>query len=159
MKNYINYFFVIALLISVAGCNKDEDAAPEPTINHVGEKWNIVSVEYTLIDQNLTGGSQVANSGTATNAGAFYFNAGKGTFEIQIGNTHKEDYYAYTDNGADVSITTITQSVGGNSFSQNVIAISGSKTSSTTMTLTGTITKQSMTGQFVLTGTYTLQKN
>lgn len=158
MKTYQRFVFAIIFVCLALACNKDEDATPEIIVNHVGEKWNIVSVEYTLIDQNLSGGGQLIDIGTATNAGAFYFNNGKGSFDITIKNTNKEDYYGYTETATSVSITDIKQNVSGQDFSQNVIALSGNKTA-TTMTLSGSITKQSTTGQFSLTGTFVLQKN
>ncbi|HEY0655799.1 MAG TPA: hypothetical protein VGD65_21840 [Chryseosolibacter sp.] len=159
MKKYISLLFLLVFSAFVLSCNKEEDPEPENNIDHVGEKWNIVSVEYSMINQNLTNPSQLVQTGTATNAGAFYFNSGKGSFDVTINTTNKQDYFSYTENGSDVSVTSISQNVGGSNFSQNVIALSGQKTSSTTMTLDGTITQQSMTGQFSLTATFTLQKN
>lgn len=159
MKNLSACLWCIALCFVLVSCNKESDPKPDNSINHVGEKWNIVSVEYTLVDQNLTNPGQVASNGTATNAGAFYFDSGKGSFDITINQTTKEDYFSYSETGSDVSITSISQNVGGTNFSQNVIALSGEKTSATTMTLDGSITRQSTTGQFVLTGTFMLQKN
>lgn len=159
MKNLSACIACIALCFVLVSCNKESDPEPENNINHVGDKWNIVSVEYTLIDQNLTNPGQAAKTGTATNAGAFYFSSGKGSFDITIDQTTKEDYFNFTESGSDVSITSISQNLGGTNFSQNVIALSGEKTSATTMTLEGSITQQSMTGQFSLTGTFTLQKN
>lgn len=158
MKKISSLLFMITFCAFLIGCNKDEDAEPN-TINHVGEKWNIVSVEYSMINQNLTNPNQIVQTGTRTNAGAFYFNNGKGSFDVTIDQTNKQDYFSYTENASDVSITSIAQNVGGSNFSQNVIALSGEKTSTTTMTLQGTITQQSMTGQFALTATFTLQKN
>lgn len=159
MKMRLSFLFIFSVCAALTGCNKDEDPEAENTIEHVGEKWNILSVEYSLIDQNLTNPSQVVQTGTATNAGAFYFNSGKGSFDITIKTTNKQDYFSYSETATDVSVTGISQNVGGTNFSQNVIALSGEKTSSTTMTLEGTITQQSMTGQFSLTGSFTLQKN
>jgi hypothetical protein len=159
MKNQFAFFLSVVFCLVLLGCSKESDPKPENTIDHVGEKWNIVSVEYTMIDQNLTNPSQVADNGTAANAGAFYFNSGKGSFDVTINQTRKEDFFSYTESGSDVTITSVSQNVGGTNFSQNVIALSGEKTSATTMTLEGSITKQSMTGQFVLTGTFMLQKN
>lgn len=159
MKTHQKLFLSVAILLTLFACSKDEDATPANTIQHEGEKWNIVSVQYTLIDQNLTAGNQIVNNGTATNAGAFYFNNGKGSFDITINSTHKEDYYGYSESGTEVTITNITQSVNGSAVSQNSIAITGDKTNTTTMVLTGAITKQTTTSQFSLAGTFTLQKN
>jgi hypothetical protein len=157
MKSYSLFFILI--VFSIIGCNKEEDPEPENNIEHVGEKWNIVSADYTLIDQNLTNPSQLVQTGTATNAGAFYFDSGKGSFDITIKTTNKQDYFNYSESGGDVSVTSIAQNTGGTNFSQSVIQLSGKKTSTTSMTLTGTITQQSTTGQFSLSGTFTLEKN
>jgi hypothetical protein len=159
MKTRFSLLMVLAISTFLTGCKKEEDPQPENTVEHVGEKWNIISVEYTLIDQNLTNPGQLVQTGTANNAGAFYFNAGKGSFDITINSTNKQDYFSYSETGSDVSVTSISQNLGGTNFSQSIINISGEKTSATTMTLDGTITQQSMTGQFSLTGTFTLQKN
>lgn len=151
-----------ALSLILLSCNKESDPEPEAKINHTGEKWNIVSADYTLINQDLSNptSSSVQNeSGVLTNVGAFYFDSGKGSFDITIKQTSKEDYFSYTESGSQVSITSVSQNVGGTAFSQNVIALSGEKSSATSMTLEGSITKQSLTGQFVLSGTFVLQKN
>jgi hypothetical protein len=159
MKKNLSFLVLLIFSVCIIACNKDEEPAPENNINHIGEKWNIVSVEYTLIDQNLTNPSQLVQTGTATNAGAFYFDGGKGSFDVTIKTTNKQDYFSYSETGSGVSVTSISQNVGGSTFSQNVISLSGEKTSATAMTLDGTITQQSMTGQFSLTATFTLQKN
>ncbi len=159
MKRQLIRTVIMALCVVALACSKESDPVPASTLNHVGEKWTIVSLEYTMVDQNLSNPSQIATNGTVTNAGAFYFDNGKGSFDILINDTRKEDYFGYTETGTDVSITSIAQNAGSSNFSQNVIAMSGEKTSATTITLDGTITKQSLTGQFVLTGTFTLQKN
>lgn len=160
MKKHLSFLAILIFSVCVLGCNKDEEPEPENKINHVGEKWNIVSVDYTLIDQNLSNPGQLVQTGTATNAGAFYFNGGKGSFDVTINSTNKQDYFNYTETGSDVSVTSISQNVGGSTVSQNVITLSGEKTSATAMTLDGTIIKQlSTSGQFSLTATFTLQKN
>ena len=150
--------FVIGLVL--LSCDKKDDPEPENTVNHVGEKWNIVSADYTLINQDLsTSPSVQTETGVLSNVGAFYFNSGKGSFDITIKETNKQDYFSYSESGTEINLTSISQNVGGTAFSQNVIALSGDKTSATSMTLEGSITKQSMTGQFVLSGTFVLQKN
>lgn len=156
MKKYIGSFLMLSAIILNLACSKD-DPKDENKINHVGEKWNISSVEYNMIDQNLSNPGQSVKTGTASNAGAFYFDGSKGSFDLTIENVHKEDVFSYTENTGEIDITSVGQAVSGASFSQNVIAISGDK-SSTTMTLQGTVTKQSMTGQFVLTATFNLVK-
>lgn len=152
--------FTIGLVLS--SCDKKDDPAPENTVNHVGEKWNIVSADYTLVNQDFsksTSPSVQTETGVLANVGAFYFNSGKGSFDITIKETNKQDYFSYSESGTGINLTSISQNVGGTAFSQNVIALSGEKTSATSMTLEGSITKQSMTGQFVLSGTFVLQKN
>lgn len=160
MKKYLTPMLLLAVSLFFAqACSEDDDPKVEADVlNHVGTPWKISSVEYNLIDQNLTNPSQGFKTGTATNAGTFYFDGTKGSFSFTIEGTKKEDYFNYQEDASDVTITSISQSVGGSALSQNVIALSGDKVSATTMTLSGTITKQSLTGQFVLTATFSLVK-
>jgi hypothetical protein len=155
MKNHINSFLFLAMIVFCFACSEDEPKAPVSTISHAGDKWNISSVEYNIVDQNLS--SPTIKNGTALNAGAFYFDGAKGSFDIRIDNIHKEDVFGFQLDNADVTITSIQQSVQGASISQNVIVLSDEK-DITTMTLSGTITKQAITSQFVLTGTFVLTK-
>lgn len=156
MKTAIRILPVLVIVLASIACEEEETANK---INHTGEKWNITSVEYNIIDQNLSNPSQSVESGTKADAGAFYFDGGKGSFDISVESYHIEDVFNYSEDASDLDITSVDQSVGGSSFSQNVIAISGTKDTNTTMTLEGTVTKQSMTSQFVLTATFTLTKN
>lgn len=157
MKKQVSYLFVLCAIILSAACSKDEPKQKEPAINHVGEKWNVSSVEYNMINQSLTNPGQAVKQGTATNAGAFYFDGGKGSFDITIDGVHKEDVFGYTESTTEINITSISQAVSGAAVSQNVIVLSGDR-NTTTMTVDGTVTKQSMSGQFVLTATFTLVK-
>ena len=162
MKTLSIALSTFAICLALFSCDKKEDPEPEIVVNHVGEKWNIASVTYTLVNQdfkNPTSSFIGADNGTLANAGAFYFNSPKGSFDITIKETNTQDYFSYTESGTSVTVTSIAQSIGGNEFSQYVIALSGEKTSATTMTLEGSITRQSLSGQFVLTGTFLLQKN
>ena len=154
MKNKLNFLLLLGISVLFGACSQDEN--DENKINHVGEKWNIVSVDYSLIDQSPT--NQAVKSGTLANAGAFYFDVGKGSFDITIEGYHKEDVFAFSEDASTVTITTISQSVSGSSVSQNVIALSGDKNSDTARTLDGTVTKQTSTSQFILTATYALEK-
>lgn len=155
MKNHINFFLSLLMVVFCFACSKDDPEADKNTVNHVGEKWNISSVDYNIVDQDLT--SPAIKNGTASNAGAFYFDGANGSFDIKIEDYHKEDVFGFQLNNTDVTITSIEQSVQGASISQNVIVLSGEK-DLTTMTLSGTITKQAVTSQFVLTGTFVLVK-
>jgi hypothetical protein len=156
IKTILSVFLLSFIFIS---CSKDDDEnVVTNRISHVGEKWKITSVEYTIVDQNLTNPAQGATMGTATNAGAFYFNSGKGSFDIVIEKYHEEDFFSYTETTTDISITSVSQSVGGSSVSQSAIVISGDKAGATAMTVEGTVTRQSLTSQFVLTGTFNLVK-
>ena len=146
-------FFVIALFAAVlVSCSDDEKTVKgDPDLTHEGVQWNIESAEYTLVDQNVSGGiGQTFKQGTKANAGTFYFVDGgeKGSFEMNIEGYNKEDAFAYTNSNGDVSIIAIDQQVGVQT-NQNVIALTGSSTE-TEITLSGTITKQSTSGQFVL---------
>jgi len=157
MKNYLMTLTACTFVALTISCSEDEPKK-ENEINHVGEKWKINSVEYNIIDQNLTNPSQAVKNGTATDAGAFYFDGAKGSFDITIDGIHKEDVFSFQQDANSINITSIAQSVSGASVSQNVIVISGEKNTSTTMSLNGTITKQSLAGQFVMTATFSLVK-
>lgn len=161
MKFRMLFFFVLALSATMISCSDDEEARKgDPDITHEGVQWNIASVEYTLIDQS-TGGSglgQTYKAGTKENAGTFYFleSGAKGSFEMNVEGYNKEDAFNYTDADGSISIVTIDQSVG-TTTNQNVLALSGNS-SDTEKTLSGTIVKQSTSGQFILTVEMTLVK-
>lgn len=157
MKKYLSpVLFLAVSLFFVQACSEDDPKEQESTINHVGTPWKVSTVEYNLIDQSMT--SQIIKSGTASDAGTFYFDGAKGSFDIKIEGSRKEDVFSYQEDASDVTITSISQNVGGSALSQNVIALNGDKLSATTMTLQGSITKQSLTGQYVLTATFSLVK-
>lgn len=156
MKTKVLLCFVWVSLV-LSACSKDDDAKPKSKISHVGQKWVISSVEYNIIDQSFSNPSQWYSSGTATNAGAFYFNGAEGSFDIVIDNKHTEDYFGYTENESGISIVTVDQNISASRFSQNIIAITGGVDGGT-MTLSGTFTKQNMAQQYVFTGNFTLTK-
>ena len=149
---------LIALLFisSLISCSKDEDVAPSK-LNHAGEKWKITSVEYTIVDQSLSNPANWVQTGTANNAGAFYFNGSEGSFDIVINDQRQEDYYGYTMDGSSVSIVTVEQSISPSKFSQSVIAFTGDQDGNT-MTISGTFTKQGGISQYVFTGDFVLTK-
>ena len=154
MKSKIFFFMTVVVAGVLISCSDDEvKLKGDPDIVHEGEKWTIASIEYTLIDQGLSGSSvnQTFKEGTKANAGSFYFvNGGvKGSFEMNIEGYNKEDLFEYDDTDGSVSISQISQTVGVTT-NQNVVEIGGSSTE-TEMTLSGIISKQSMTSQFVLT--------
>lgn len=156
MKSKMLFFFVLALSAAMISCSDDEEEARkgDPDVTHEGTKWNIASVDYMLVDQNLSGGAagQTYKTGTKENAGTFYFVEGsdKGSFEMNIEGYNKEDLFNYSsDDAGSVSIFDIQQSVGV-STNQNVIIINGTS-SATEMVLDGSIVKQSTTSQFFLT--------
>lgn len=150
----------MAFLPIVISCSDDKEVkkTSDPDVTHTGEKWNIASLEYLLIDQS-TGGSigQTIKSDTKANAGSFYFDTDKGSFEFDIEGYHKEDVFSFTKDGSDMTVINVEQGAGA-TISQNILALTGSQTSDDEMTLDGNITKQSATGQFVLTATFTLVK-
>jgi len=160
MKIARNQLVLSALLIMVVlgACSKEEDAVPQPKLVHTGEKWNIASVEYTIIDQNLSNPAQGIKTGTKTNAGAFYFDGSEGSFDIVIDKSRLEDYFSYSDDEGEITVISIDQDISGTKVSQNIIALVGEKVT-TTMTLSGTFTSQSLTKQFVFTGTFELIKD
>lgn len=144
-----------AFLFLLIGCGGED---PETNrIKHKGEKWNIVSMEYNVIDLSLT--SPMIKSGTQNNAGAFYFDQSSGSFDIRIDNWQKEDVFGFSEKSGEITIISVQQNVSVSSFSQNVIAITGQKNSSSSMALQGTITNQSLSGELVFTGSFTLSKN
>lgn len=150
----------MAFLPVVISCSDDKEVkkASDPDVTHTGEKWNIASLEYMLIDQSAGGSvSQTIKSGTKANAGSFYFDTDQGSFEFDIEGYHKEDLFNFTKDGSEMTIINVEQGVG-TTISQNILAITGSQASDDEMTLDGNITKQSTTGQFVLTATFTLVK-
>lgn len=156
MKKLISTGLIKVIAISLLSCANNDPEDPQITINHIGEKWNITTLEYNLVDQNFT--SPKIKNGTTTNAGAFYFDGNRGSFDIRTDDIKKEDVFGLRLNDDDISITSIEQSVQGLSFSQNVIVLSGEKTGNNSMSLSGTITTQSLSGQFVLTATFVLMK-
>jgi uncharacterized protein YdeI (BOF family) len=143
--------YLFALIIISAACSDDKEnkRKGDADVTHTGDKWNIASVDYMLIDQST--GGQTMKNGTKTNVGSFYFDGAKGSFEMELEGYHKEDVFSFVNNQGSVSITTIDQSVGGGTISQNVLSLSGDYDTDTQITLSGTIVKQSTTGQFVLT--------
>ncbi len=152
----IGFLLTVAIGALVSSCSKDDPKDPQITINHIGEKWNISSLEYSVVNMAIT--NPTVKNGTTRDAGAFYFDGSKGSFDIKIDDIEKEDVFGFIQNDSDISITSIEQSVQGASFSQNVIVLSGERIGNTSMDLSGTITTQSLDGQFVLTGTFVLTK-
>jgi hypothetical protein len=161
MKSKLLYFFVFIASATFVSCSEDDEKKlkGDPDLTHTGDKWIITSIDYTLIDQNTSGSGagQTFKSGS-NGTGAFYFVDGeaKGSFEMTMEGYNKEDVFNYTIDGESVSIVTIEQSVGATT-NQNVVALSGSS-SETEMSLSGTIVKQSTTGQFLLEFEAVLEK-
>lgn len=158
MKSKMLFFCLALVSAGIFSCSEDDEVKRkgDGDVTHEGAKWNIASVEYMLIDQSTTG--QTFKNGTKENAGAFYFVDGgtKGSFEMTVEGYNKEDVFNYTIDNGSVSILDVEQSVGV-STNQNILVINGEATE-TSMSLEGTITKQSTTGQFVLTVTLSLVK-
>jgi hypothetical protein len=149
-------FIAFMLISSLFSCSKDEDVSPSK-LNHVGEKWKITSVEYTIVDQSLSNPANWVKTGTAANAGSFYFNGSEGSFDIVINDQRQEDYFGYTNDNGSVSIITVEQSISPSRFSQSVIAFSGDQEEAT-MQISGTFTKQAGVSQYVFTGDFVLTK-
>ena len=146
----------VLLISSLISCSKDDDATPS-RLKHNGERWKIVSVDYNIVDQSLSNPMNWVKTGTAKDAGSFYFDGSKGSFDILINDDRLEDYYGYTMDGSSVSIVTVEQSVSPSHFSQNVIAFSGD-VDGTSMTISGTFTRQGGLSQYVFTGDFVLVK-
>jgi hypothetical protein len=144
-------------LAALISCSKDDDAIPGSKLEHVGQKWTITSVNYTIVDQSLSNPANWIQTGTASNAGAFYLNGSEGSFDILINKNRQEDYFGYSMDNSAITIVQIDQSVSTAKFSQSIIAFNGEQSSSS-MTLNGTFTRQSTSGQYVFTGDFVLTK-
>jgi hypothetical protein len=165
MKAKIWFFSLFVLPLALISCSEDEKEVRkgDPDITHESahSQWNIVSADYTLIDQNTSGTvGQTFKTGTKENAGTFYFSDDltSGSFEMNIEGYNKEDVFnsnSDSDSGS-ISIFSIEQNVGVQT-NQNILSINGDATA-TEMTLEGTIVKQSTTGQFMLTVSLSLVK-
>ena len=155
MKSRLYFFVIVLMSAAVFSCSDDDEVTRkgDPDITHEGDTWTVSSIDYSLIDQNLSGTAvgQTYKEGSKENAGTFYFvNGGeKGSFELEIEGYNKEDFFSYTIVDGSVDISVISQSVGVTT-NQNVIQIDGAQVDAQ-MTLSGVITKQSTSGQFILT--------
>ena len=157
MKSRLLLFFAVIMSATLISCSDDEvKMKGDPDITHEGAKWDITAINYTLIDQSTSG--QTFKSGS-NGTGAFYFVDGEtvGSFEMTMEGYNKEDFFNYTVDGESLTVVAVEQSAGTNTY-QNVFALSGTVVSETERTLTGVITKQSTTGQFVLEFDVELQK-
>lgn len=155
MKSRMPFLMAALVCVALVSCSDDEDVKRkgDPDITHEGEKWTVASVDYTLIDQGLSGSSvnQTFKEGTKENAGFFYFVDGgeKGSFELSLEGYNKEDFFSYQITDGSISVFEISQSAGVTT-NQNVVEFDGTATD-TEITMSGAVTKQSMTGQFILT--------
>jgi hypothetical protein len=159
MKSKMLFFVIAAFAAITFSCSDDKETKRkgDADLVHEGAKWTITASDYMLIDQSTSG--QVFKNGTNA-TGTFYLVDGgtKGSFEMDVAGYNKEDAFTYSiDQAGSVSIMDVEQSVG-TTTNQNILVLSGEKTSETSMTLDGTITKQSTSGQFVLTISVTLTK-
>lgn len=158
MKSTKYFFFLMLAAMAVISCSDDDEVKRkgDPDIKHEGVRWNITSVsEYSLSDVGMT--SVTAKTGSASNAGSFYFNGEtKGSFEMTIEGYNKEDFFNFAKNPDTnaISIFNIDQSVG-TTTNQNVVSISGEYISDTEIELTqvSIIKQSSTTGIFTLTAT------
>ena len=155
MKSKMYFFFLVLFSAALLSCSDDDEVKRkgDPDLTHEGTKWKIASIDYNLFDQSFsgTGVGQTIKEGTKENAGTFYFVEGgdKGSFELEVEGFNKEDVFSYEVSQGSVNISQITQSVG-ITTNQNVVEIDGSQLENE-MELSGLISKQSTTGQFVLT--------
>lgn len=159
MKSKMLFFVIAAFAAITFSCSDDKETKRkgDADLVHEGAKWTITASDYMLIDQSTSG--QVFKNGTNA-TGTFYMVDGgtKGSFEMDVAGYNKEEAFTYSiDQAGSVSIMDVEQSVG-TTTNQNILVLSGEKTSETSMTLDGTITKQSTGGQFVLTISVTLTK-
>ena len=154
--------FVAVLSASILSCSDDKEVKKkgDPDLTHEGVRWNIVNIDYSLMDQSISGGSigQTFKEGSKANAGTFYFvdGDGKGSFELNVEGYNKEDAFNYSIDNGNINIMAISQSVGVKT-NQNILSLSGS-TTETERVISGTIIKQSMSGNFTLTVDMVLEK-
>lgn len=161
MKLKLLFFMTVVFAAIVVSCSDDDEKIKgDPDLTHEGVKWNIKSADYTLIDQNTSGGAigQTYKKGTKLNAGSFWFVDGseKGSFEMNIEGYNKEDAFYYSNDNGSISILKIEQNVG-IATNQNLLSFDGMSTA-TEITLDGEIAKQTTSGNFVLTVSLTLVK-
>ena len=100
MKSKMLFFVAIIASAALISCSEDDEKTlkGDPDITHVGEKWTITSINYTLIDQSTSGGVGQTFKTGSEGTGAFYFVDGqpKGSFEMRIADYNKEDFFNYT---------------------------------------------------------------
>lgn len=162
MKSKLLFLFVAVLSAAVVSCSDDKEVKKkgDPDLTHEGVRWNIVNIDYTLLDQSFSSGSigQTFKEGSKANAGTFYFldDEGRGSFELNVEGYNKEDAFTYSIDNDNINIMAISQSVGVKT-NQNILTLSGS-TTETERIISGTITKQSMSGQFNLTVDMVLER-
>jgi hypothetical protein len=149
MKRLLSFLLATSLFLFPCSKDKDENG---PKLSHVGQKWRIASLDYNIVDMGLSNPMSWVQTGTATNAGYFYLNGSEGSFDIVINGSRKEDYFGYTTDGASITIIQVEQSFSPSRFSQNIITFSGEKDTDN-MSLSGTVTSQAATNQYVFTGT------
>lgn len=155
----VKQLLAFALFLLFLSCSKDDDdGLPGHRLEHVGQKWAITSMTYTVVDESLSNPADRTKTGTAVNPGHFYFDKGTGTFDILINNKRQEDYFAYSLYGNEISILSITQTGTATKFSQNVITFSGEYLTGSTIHLEGTFASQNTTQQYSFSGTFELTR-
>lgn len=147
---------LVSFGLAMISCEKDKDN--DPGINHSGAEWIIDSVNWNVVDQDLSGtGGQTVHLGTSYNAGSFYFqDNGEGSFDYDVSTYHREGVFTFMINSDNITINHIEQVISIN-FSQKIIAYSGTMDAAK-MQFEGTETEQTTSSQFVLTGEFYLTK-
>lgn len=138
MKSKMLFFFIAAVSAALFSCSDDNEVKRkgDPDIAHNGEKWNITSIN-TYVVMDVSGTSVLNKTGSASNAGSFYFNdaENKGSFEFTVEGYNKEDYFKFTKDDAGVIVISSVEQAVGATTSVNIIVISGEQTSETEMVL------------------------
>lgn len=162
MKKSKFLFTAIIILMSsflLTSCSKDKRV--ERALYKKDGVWNITSVTWTKVIQDISG--QSVTQGITANAGTFSFNKdGSGSYNFTINSDTYSQTFTWTVSNEDISITKVSQTVdfSGN-FDQLAVAISGTQSSKSKIALDGSETHQYSSGnvtQKVMTGTFSLER-
>jgi hypothetical protein len=160
LNSGLSLLFCAVLFISLS-CSKDK--AMERHIQKKDGVWNIDLVSWTIVEQSSSG--QTVWSGSDANAGTFTFeNDGSGKYFYTVDDTiTRAGTFSWTVDDEKASLISATQSINYTTFAvtQKAVAYTGTQDSKTKLTLEGSETDQSSSGnitQFVITATFTMTK-
>lgn len=158
-----NILFITFILLTssflLTDCSKDKRV--ERAVYKKDGNWNINSVTWTKVIQDMSG--QSVTQGITTNAGTFSFDKdGSGSYNFTIDGDTYSQTFTWTVDNEEISIVKVSQLVdlSGN-IDQLAVAISGTQSSKNKIDLDGSETHQYSSGnvtQKVMTGTFTLER-